>query len=409
MPTLQPITTIARTARSAVSQARHGSRRRTGPPLWIASHRKNTRTSSAGPEDPRDLDRAERDGGDRDDRRAGEPEPRDVAQVRDPQRGGPIGEQERDQRRRRRPARSTASASEPAAAAGLAGRRQAAGHERRHAGEAEEADEQDLDQDRGAIGARRRAARPREAQLRHEREPDEAARRARTPAPARRRSGRGGSRPSAASARRAGEDQRLDRHAGALRRAGSASATTWRAPRNTPARSTTAIGQTNAIRRESRQRDDDARPRSRGRARRTRPSSAASSSAGWSRPGSAHRPRLRRREPGEEVGTGARVQHVLRLTQARRACEMPHARCSNSRVWWASESIDRRQPSLERPARPLDRQVEPMGRAVHLEHRAGSRRGARRPCPSRGRGRRACRSSGPPDGRSRRRAGSRSR
>ena len=110
----------------------------------------------------------------------------------------------------------TASASGPETAAGLAGRRQAPGDERRHARERQEADDHDLDQDRGPIGARGRAARTRDPQLGHDRETDQAAREderrgehdADRDEPDRTERGhRGGG----------GQDERFDRHAGALR------------------------------------------------------------------------------------------------------------------------------------------------------------------------------------------------
>ena len=86
--------------------------------------------------------------------------------------------------------------------------------------------------------------------------------------------------------------------------------------------------------------------------------------------------RLRGREPGEEVGTGAGVQHVPRLDPCP-AClrDAPAQIRELTRV--VRVRVDRQEAALgERAPRPFDREVQPVGGAVHLEDRAGSRGGS---------------------------------
>src|SRR5687767_14325136 len=150
--------------------------------------------------------------------------------------------------------------------------------------------------------------------------------------------------------------------------AGSASATTWSPPRNTAARSTTAIGHTNG----SGANRDSAITTPTAIARSLAPDSPLTRASREVR----HVPRLWRREPGEEVGAGAYVQHVPRLHPGpARLRDAPRQVRQLPRV--VGVGVDREQAALgEAAPRPLDRQVQPVGRAVHLEARAGSRGGS---------------------------------
>ena len=159
--------------------------------------------------------------------------------------------------------------------------------------------------------------------------------------------------------------------------AGSASATTWSAAEEHGGEEHDGDRPDEGIRREARQRDhhpdrDREVPAPADSPLTRRMVRAGRAPVRRDRPPS----RLGRREPGEEVGTGARVQHVPRLhPRPARLRDAPAQVRELARV--VGVRVDRQEAAhLERASRPLDRQVQPMGRAVHLEHRAGSRRGS---------------------------------
>ena len=249
---------------------------------------------------------------------------------------------------------------------------EAAGHDRRDAGEAEEADEQDRDQDRRAVRPRR---------------------------------GRSG----AARIRASSDERRADEHAGQHEGRGEPRARTARggSPRGrrpprppgrisdsigTPARSGGRIRVGQHLERAEEHRHRAAgprrarRPAARAAATARRSSTAASArsrgpvrssiagmvreTGSWSR-----RPSARLR-PATQASRSARERVFSTFagsTQARRAWLTPQ-RDVVELAGVVGVRVDRQQAAVgDRPAGPLDRQVEPVRRAVHLERRAGAR------------------------------------